>query len=101
MFSAIRKKKNALAVNGDNGYPCAIPANCLYDGESQKIYFHGAQGTNPTRRADKVCFTVYGHETIRAEACAPFMQSAVGRRCSNGWPTRKSSASERPRGSSK
>ena len=29
------------------------------------------------RVCDKVCFTVYGNETIREEAWAPFMQSTV------------------------
>ena len=97
MFRAIRKKKNALdrtaaeallrdsrrgvlAVNGDGGYPYAIPVNYLYDAENQKIYFHGARAEHKVdalRRSDKVCFTVYGHETIRTEAWAPFMQSAV------------------------
>lgn len=32
-----------LAVNGDDGYPYAIPINYLYDDEAQRIYFHGAK----------------------------------------------------------
>ena len=57
MFRPIRKKKNelgvdatenllrcsrrgVLAVNGDNGYPYAIPVNFFYDSAAQKIYFH-------------------------------------------------------------
>lgn len=60
MFRTIRKKKNAisidtakallqssrrgvLAVNGDDGYPYAIPINYVYDDDAQKIYFHGAR----------------------------------------------------------
>lgn len=60
MFRPIRKKKNEidintaelllecsrrgiLAVNGDDGYPYAIPVNYLYDRDSRKIYFHGAR----------------------------------------------------------
>ena len=52
MFREIRKKKNeiniamaklllessrrgVLAVNGDDGYPYAIPINYVYDGEAQ------------------------------------------------------------------
>lgn len=55
MFRPIRKKKNALdvneaksllktsrrgtlAVNGDDGYPYAIPVNYVYDEENEKIY---------------------------------------------------------------
>ena len=99
MFSAIRKEKNApdrtaaeallkdsrrgvLAVSGDDGYPYAIPVNYLYDAENQRIYFHGARAghkVDALRRSDKVRFTVYGHKTIRADAWAPFMQSAVAR----------------------
>lgn len=60
MFRPVRKSKNALgeeatkeilrsarrgvlAVNGDGGYPYAIPINYLYDEEAGKIYFHGAK----------------------------------------------------------
>lgn len=97
MFRTIRKKKNeisteaakqllrssrrgVLAVNGDNGYPYAIPINYLYDEDTQKIYFHGARAghkVDALRACDKVCFTVYGNETVREEAWAPFMQSTV------------------------
>lgn len=60
MFRKIRKKKNeldinvakkllqdsrrgVLAVNGDDGYPYAIPINYVYNKENNKIYFHGAR----------------------------------------------------------
>ena len=97
MFRAIRKKKNeidtgeakalllsgrrgVLAVNGDDGYPYAIPINYVYDADTGKIYFHGAKAghkVDSLRTCDKVCFTVYGNETVREEAWAPFMQSVV------------------------
>lgn len=97
MFRTIRKKRNeigidaakelllssrrgVLAVNGDDGYPYAIPINYVYDDDAQKIYFHGARAghkVDALRACDKVCFTVYGNETIREEAWAPYMQSAV------------------------
>ncbi len=97
MFRAIRKKRNeidanaaeallqdsrrgVLAVNGDDGYPYAIPVNYFYDRENQKIYFHGARAghkVDALRACDKVCFTVYGNETIKEEDWAPFMQSVV------------------------
>ena len=58
MFKPVRKKINEidhsaaeallqsnrrgiLAMNGDNGYPYAIPINYFYDSLAQKIYFHG------------------------------------------------------------
>lgn len=97
MFRPIRKKRNeidvsaaetllqnsrrgVLAVNGDDGYPYAIPVNYFYDRENQKIYFHGARAghkVDALRACDKVCFTVYGNETIKEEDWAPFMQSVV------------------------
>ena len=59
MFRPVRKKANeigvgeakkllhearrgVLAVNGDGGYPYAVPVNYLYDEEKQEIIFHGA-----------------------------------------------------------
>lgn len=97
MFRAIRKKKNeiatdaaktlllssrrgVLAVNGDDGYPYAIPINYVYDADAGKIYFHGAKAghkVDSLHACDKVCFTVYGNETVKEEAWAPFMQSVV------------------------
>lgn len=97
MFREIRRKKHGidinaakalllsgrrgvLAVNGDDGYPYAIPINYIYDTDAGKIYFHGAKAGHKfdsLRACDKVCFTVYGNETVREEAWAPFMQSTV------------------------
>ena len=97
MFRDIRKKKNQisteaaeqllrearrgiLAVNGREGYPYAIPINYYYDREAQKIYFHGARAGHKVeaiRACDKVCFTVYGNETVKDATWAPYLQSAV------------------------
>ncbi len=97
MFRSIRRKKNeididaakalllssrrgVLAVNGDGGYPYAIPINYVYDADAVKIYFHGAKvghKVDALRACNKVCFTVYGNETVKEEAWAPFMQSVV------------------------
>ena len=97
MFRPIRRKKRdigrdaaqqllsgarigILAVNGDDGYPYAVPINYLYDPGCEKIYFHGAKAGHKydaITACDKVCFTVYGEEVIREEAWAPFVQSAV------------------------
>ena len=97
MFRKIRKKKNeldinavekllldsrrgVLAMNGDEGYPYAIPINYVYDKDNKNIYFHGARvghKIDALRACDKVCFTVYGNETIKEETWAPFMQSTV------------------------
>lgn len=97
MFRPIRRKKNeisieaakellcysrrgVLAVNGDHGYPYAIPVNYLYDAECQKIFFHGAKvghKVDAIKASDKVCFTVFGNETIKEEEWAPYLQSVV------------------------
>ena len=98
MFKPIRKKINEidrsaveallqsnrrgiLAMNGDNGYPYAIPINYFYDCVGQKIYFHGAKAGHKVeslKASDKVCFTVYGNERIdESESWAPYVQSVV------------------------
>lgn len=97
MFRELRRKKNAismeetkslliksrravLAVNGDDGYPYAIPINYLYDEEANTIIFHGAKAGHKIesiKANDKVCFTVYGNEFVGEEEWAPFVQSVV------------------------
>ena len=71
------EKRGILAVNGDDGYPYAIPVDYYYDGE--KIYFHGAKSghkVDALNKNNKVCFTVYGHEEFK-EDWAPYLQSTV------------------------
>lgn len=97
MFRELRRKKNiiseesakellkesrrgVLAVIGDGGYPYAVPVNYLYDEENKKIYFHGARSGHKfdsIKANEKVCFTVFGNETIRDEEWAPYLQSVV------------------------
>lgn len=97
MFRPIRRKKNeisidasntlltnsrrgVLALNGDDGYPYAIPVNYYYDKDAQKIYFHGSRvghKVDSVKKSDKVCFTVYGNETIKDISWAPYVQSVV------------------------
>lgn len=97
MFRPIRKKKNeisteeakelllasrrgVLAVNGDDGYPYAVPINYFYDKANEKIYFHGSRAghkVDAMKACEKVCFTVVGEEKIKAEAWAPYVKSAV------------------------
>lgn len=75
-----KSRRGVLAVNGDDGYPYAVPINYLYDGDAKKIYFHGARAGHKfdsIKACDKVCFTVYGNETIKDLPWAPYVQSAV------------------------
>ena len=72
--------RGVLSLLGDDGYPYAIPINFFYDEPAGKIYFHGAHAghkVDALRACDKICFTVYGNETVKDEAWAPYMQSAV------------------------
>lgn len=97
MFRKIRKIKNeidkevvdsllhscrrgVLSMNGEDGYPYAIPVNYYYDEANQKIYFHGAKAgykVDCLNKCDKVCFTVFGNESIKDLAWAPYVQSVV------------------------
>ena len=73
-------RRGVIAVNGDDGYPYAVPINYVYDKEAGKIFFHGARAghkIDSLKASDKVCFTVYGNETVKEESWAPFMQSVV------------------------
>lgn len=74
------ERRGVLAVNGDEGYPYAIPVNYLYCEDEGKIYFHGARAghkVDAIKRSDKICFTVFGNESVKDEAWAPYVQSAV------------------------
>lgn len=74
------EKRGVLAVNGDDGYPYAIPVNYFYDMEHNKIYFHGAKAghkIDSLKKDDKICFTVYGNEHFKEGDWAPYMQSTV------------------------
>lgn len=97
MFRPLRRKKRAItdekarellttckrgvfAVNGDDGYPYAIPVNYFFDAEHDKIYFHGAKAghkVDSLRHDDKVCFTVYGNVWYKDGDWAPYVMSTV------------------------
>lgn len=74
------EKRGILAVNGDDGYPFALPVNYFYDQDNEKIYFHGAKAghkVDALKKCDKVCFTVYGNEHYAEGDWAPYVQSTV------------------------
>ena len=97
MFRPMRRKKNeisreaaeellrisrrgVLAVIGDDGYPYAVPVDYYYDSENQRIIFHGSRvghKADAIRNCDKVCFTVFGNETVKGEAWAPYVHSTL------------------------
>ena len=54
--------RGVLAVNGDDGYPYAVPINHYYDEEEGLIYFHGGKyghKVDALRRDAKVSFAVF------------------------------------------
>jgi len=54
--------RGILSVNGDDGYPYAVPMNFLFDEKENKIYFHGGKKghkMDAISKCDKVCFCVY------------------------------------------
>lgn len=54
--------RGVLAVQGDDGYPYALPMDHFYDEESGKLYFHGAKTghkIDAIRRCDKVSYCVF------------------------------------------
>ena len=74
------EKRGVFAVNGDDGYPFAVPVDYYYDEANGKIYFHGAKSgykVDALKKSDKVCFTVYGGETYEEGDWAPYVKSAV------------------------
>lgn len=97
MFREIRKKKNiineeeinnileksrrgVLAINGEDGYPYAIPINYYYDKMNNCIYFHSSKAgykVDLLKKSNKICFTIYGNEMFLKEPWAPYVQSVV------------------------
>lgn len=76
----LNEKRSVLAVNGDNGYPFAIPLDYLYEPTENRIYFHGArQGhkVDALTKSDKVCFTVFGGDFHKDGEWAPYVRSTV------------------------
>ena len=54
--------RGVLAVNGDDGYPYALPINYYYDDMNNKIYFHSGKTGHKMESImnnDKVSFCVY------------------------------------------
>lgn len=76
----ITERRGILALNGDDGYPYAVPINYWYDESANKIYFHGSRAgykADILSKDSKICFTVYGNETVKDEKWAPYVQSVV------------------------
>lgn len=67
-----------LAVNGDEGYPYAVPLNYVWD--DGKIYFHCAKvghKLDAIRSSDKVSFTVIASDEVDAESLSTRYRSVI------------------------
>ncbi len=67
-----------LAVNGDDGYPYAVPVNYVYDGG--KIYIHSAKygyKIDAVKRDDKVCFSVILNSKVKQDKFTAAFQSII------------------------
>lgn len=54
--------RGVLAVNGDGGYPYALPINFYFDKENNRIYFHSGKSghkLDAIANNDKASFCVY------------------------------------------
>ena len=54
-------RRGVLALQGDDGYPYAVPINFYYDKSRNRIYYHGAfegHKIDSLGRSDKVTFNV-------------------------------------------
>ena len=67
-----------LGVNGDDGYPYAVPISYVYDGG--KIYLHSANSghkLDSIRRNDKVSFCVIDQDQVVPEGLTTYYRSAI------------------------
>ena len=78
--AAIFSKGNhgTLAVNGDDGYPYAVPVNYVYDGG--KIYIHSAKygyKIDAVKRDDKVGFSALLNSQVQQDTFTAAFQSVI------------------------
>lgn len=74
------QRRGVLSTISDDGYPYGVPINYIYNKEENKLYFHGSnkgQKADSINKCDKVCFTVYGNETIKNKEWAPYLSSVI------------------------
>ena len=80
-------KRAALAVNGDDGYPYAVPVNYYYEEDENKIYFHSSRvghKIESMKKNNKVCFTTWddgykdeGDWAYRVSSCVVFGRASL------------------------
>ena len=71
-------RRGILAVNGDDGYPYAVPVNYVYD--NGKIYIHSAKygyKIEALKNSDKVCFSAILNSRVQQDMFTAAYQSVV------------------------
>lgn len=71
-------KTGILAVNGDDGFPYAVPVNYVY--KNGKLFFHGAKAGHKydaMLRSNKVSFCVIDKDDVIAEKLATDYKSVI------------------------
>jgi hypothetical protein len=73
-------RRGVLAVNGDSGYPFALPINFYYDEDENRIYFHSAKSGHKIDSIvnnSKVCFTTFDDGYLEEGDWAYYVSSCV------------------------
>lgn len=74
------EKRGVLAVNGDDGYPYAVPMDFFYDASAQAIYLHSAiagHKVDAITHNDKVCFTTWNKGVQQEGDWSYFVDSVI------------------------
>ena len=74
----INGTSGVLALEGDDGYPYAVPVSYVYDGE--KLYFHGAKKghkIDAVKRNEKASFCVIETDHIVPEEYTTYFRSVI------------------------
>ena len=75
-----KENRGVLAVNGENGYPYAMPMNHYYCPKDGCIYFHsGKKGhrTDSLKKDDRVSFCVYDKGTKKEDHWSLNVKSVI------------------------
>lgn len=72
-----------LALQGDDGYPYAVPISYVYSSDEQslrKLYFHGAKAghkLDAIKRSQKASFCVIGQDKVVPEEYTTYFKSVI------------------------
>lgn len=76
----LRRTFGVLAVQGDGGYPYAVPLSYIFDEKANKIYFHCAKSGHKleaVHQEEKVSFCVVDQDEIVPERFTTHFRSVI------------------------